>query len=168
MTPRWWEGTSFCWCACEEEEVGKSLMLSGLSQAPPWQHRMLNLSTSRVPLHPSPNSPGPPNCATTVCSEQQAWLIVLMWDDRLQWSRAWPPDRYPKAAPVNVIWICCYHFCHFLTHLFAAFVLFFSSQINNLPLIAFSALDTIFSTLIPTWFFSHHCLHNPGVRWHDS
>lgn len=45
--------------------VRKSLMLSGLAQAPPWQHGMLNLSTSGVPLRPSPNPPGPPNCATT-------------------------------------------------------------------------------------------------------
>lgn len=97
----------------------------------------------------------PPECASRsahmMCSEQQAQLLVPIWDNRLQYSRAPPPHRYTQAALVNIICIRCYYFCHFLTLLFAALVPLFStsvsSPINNPPLIAFFPPQSHFSPI---------------------
>lgn len=121
--------------------------------------RSICLGCSPVPIPLSP-----PECASrsahVMCSEQQAWLFVPFWDNRLQYSSAPPPRCNPQAALVNIICICWYYFCHFLTLLFALVPLFPTpvSSILNPPIIAF----------FPPWsHFIHIHLNLVNLRWQD-
>lgn len=61
------------------------------------QHATPDARSICLGCSPTPIPPSPPDHASRlahmVCSEQQAWLVVLIWDNRPQWSRSRLPER---------------------------------------------------------------------------